>query len=56
MVDDDALILEAVADMLTARDYQVTKAMDGLEALEQFRGRRTEMTWTYDCWRDQRRL
>ena len=38
MVDDDALILEAVADMLTARDYQVTKAMDGLEALEQFRG------------------
>jgi PAS domain S-box-containing protein len=38
MVDDDALILEAVADMLTARDYEVTKAMDGLEALERFRG------------------
>ncbi len=38
MVDDDALILEAVTDMLTARDYQVTKAMDGLEGLEQFRG------------------
>lgn len=38
MVDDDALILEAVTDMLTARDYDVTKAMDGLEGLEQFRG------------------
>ena len=38
MVDDDVLILEAVTDMLTARDYQVTKAVDGLEGLEQFRG------------------
>ncbi|MFQ5989040.1 MAG: response regulator [Candidatus Methylomirabilales bacterium] len=37
MVDDDALILEAVGDMLTAREYQVTRARDGLEALERFR-------------------
>ncbi|MFQ5993033.1 MAG: response regulator [Nitrospiraceae bacterium] len=37
MVDNDPVILEAVADMLSAKDYQVTKARDGLEALERFR-------------------
>ncbi len=36
MVENDSVILEAVADMLSAKDYQVTKARDGLEALERF--------------------
>lgn len=36
MVDNDPVILEAVGDTLAAKDYQVTKAADGLEALEQF--------------------
>jgi PAS domain S-box-containing protein len=36
MVDNDPVILEAVADTLSAKDYQVTKAPDGLEALERF--------------------
>jgi len=37
IVDNDRVILEAVSDMLSAKDYQVTKAHDGLEALERFR-------------------
>ncbi|MFQ5848475.1 MAG: response regulator [Candidatus Methylomirabilales bacterium] len=37
MVDNDPVILEAVGDMLAAKEHQVTKARDGLEALEQFR-------------------
>ncbi len=37
MVDNDLVTLEAVADMLAAKNYQVTKARDGLEGLEKFR-------------------
>ena len=37
IVDNDRVILEAVSDMLSAKEYQVTKAHDGLEALERFR-------------------
>lgn len=37
IVDNDPTILEAVGDMLSAKDYQVTRARDGLEALELFR-------------------
>ena len=37
LVDSDPVVLEALGDMLEAKDYQVTKVRDGLEALEQFR-------------------
>ncbi|MEA3509577.1 MAG: response regulator, partial [candidate division NC10 bacterium] len=37
LVDNDPVVLEALGDMLEAKDYQVTKARDGLEALERFR-------------------
>jgi PAS domain S-box-containing protein len=37
IVDNDPVILEAVSEMLSAKNYQVIKAHDGLEALEQFR-------------------
>ncbi len=36
IVDNDPVVLEAVTDMLLSKDYQVTKARDGLEGLERF--------------------
>jgi PAS domain S-box-containing protein len=43
IVDNDRVILDAVSDMLSAKDYQVTKAHDGLEGLEQFRASRFDL-------------
>lgn len=43
IVDNDRLILEAVSDMLSAKEYQVTKTHDGLEALERFRESRFDL-------------
>ena len=37
VVENDPTILEAVADMLSAKQYRVSRARDGLEALEAFR-------------------
>lgn len=37
IVDNDPVILEAVADTLSAKDYRIVQARDGLEALERFR-------------------
>lgn len=36
IVDNDPVILEAVADILLAKDYRIIQAQDGLEALERF--------------------
>ena len=38
LVDNDKLISEAIGDLLTEKGYQVTRAYDGLEALERLRG------------------
>jgi PAS domain S-box-containing protein len=43
IVENDLVILEAVADMLSAKNYQVTKARNGLEALEYFRTTRFDV-------------
>ncbi len=43
IVDDDPVILEALGDMLSDKHYQVTKARDGLEGLEQFRENRFDL-------------
>jgi CheY-like chemotaxis protein len=37
LVENDRVVLEAVADMLAVMGYEVTKAKDGLEALKLFR-------------------
>lgn len=38
VVENDPIILDAVADMLSAKQYRVSTARDGLQALEAFRG------------------
>ena len=37
IVDNDPVVLEAVADTLLAKDYRIIQARDGLEALDRFR-------------------
>lgn len=37
IVDNDPIILEALAEMLSAKEFQVTTARDGLEGMERFR-------------------
>ena len=37
IADNDSVIVEAISDTLSAKDYQVIQARDGLEALERFR-------------------
>lgn len=38
LVDNDRLICEAIGDLLAGKGYEVTRAYDGLEALEKMRG------------------
>ena len=37
IADNDLVVMEAISDTLSAKDYQIIQARDGLEALERFR-------------------